>query len=126
MPITILENGHLTEDVLEEYAFGRLSEPETAAVEEHYLGCEACQAALEQVEGQIHIIRSALTVEAGAPRAEPARWWDRVTAGVARTLRVPSNAVWTGALAAACVVAFLAIDRGPTPAPAPVMESVAC
>ena len=49
----IWQGGHLREQVLEEYAFGRLNDPETALVEVHYFHCSVCLEALEDVRIRI-------------------------------------------------------------------------
>ncbi len=50
---------HLTTDTLEEYAFNRLSEAETEALEEHLLVCAACQASLAEVDEYIFLMKEA-------------------------------------------------------------------
>jgi len=41
---------HPSEQILEEYAFNRLTEEQTASVEEHLLLCESCQVALAEID----------------------------------------------------------------------------
>jgi hypothetical protein len=50
---------HLTTDTLEEYAFNRLSEAETEALEEHLLVCPTCQTSLAEVDEYIFLMREA-------------------------------------------------------------------
>ena len=128
MPHIIWDRGHLTEDVLEEYSFGRLSEAQTAAVEDHYLACEACQESFNEVESQIHLIRSAFAMEAAATaRSEPVPLWSRVAAAIALARRATGAAtpaiVWGGALAAASVAMLVTFQSEPPAAPVAVILS---
>src|SRR5712692_4519645 len=50
---------HPAEDTLEEYAFNRLTEAETAAVEEHILVCSACQKDLQDIDEYILLMKAA-------------------------------------------------------------------
>jgi putative zinc finger protein len=52
-------HSHPTEEMLEEYAFDRLPETETAVLEEHILVCEACQRELARVDEFILLIKEA-------------------------------------------------------------------
>ena len=51
---------HVHADQLEEYALRRLSEPETAAVEEHLLVCEDCRDGLISIDEVISVTRAAM------------------------------------------------------------------
>jgi hypothetical protein len=44
---------HISEDRLEHYSMGKLSENELPPIEEHLLLCELCQALLTEVDGII-------------------------------------------------------------------------
>jgi hypothetical protein len=48
---------HLTEEALEEYAFGRLPEGELASFEAHLLHCEHCQQRLETEDNFVEALR---------------------------------------------------------------------
>ena len=50
---------HLTEEVLEEYCFDRLSAEMTGAVEEHLLVCSTCQELLRSLDEFIQLLRMA-------------------------------------------------------------------
>lgn len=50
---------HPTEDLLEEYCFNRVMEPRLAALEEHLLVCEACQAEVAGLGEYIGLFKSA-------------------------------------------------------------------
>jgi hypothetical protein len=52
-------HAHPSEDDWEEYAFGRLGEPQAATLEEHLLVCTVCQSTLERVDSFLETIRSA-------------------------------------------------------------------
>lgn len=51
--------GHPTGEVLEEYAFRRLSEADTDSVEEHLLICPACQHALAEIDQYVLLMKHA-------------------------------------------------------------------
>src|ERR1700730_1468520 len=73
--------GHPSEDVLEEYSFGRLAERDTAPLEEHLMLCEDCRDSLEYVEGFIQGMKSGILVyreahpESASIQPVAARWW---------------------------------------------------
>jgi hypothetical protein len=50
---------HPTEELLEEYSFGRIHEPALATLEEHLLICPFCQSRLEQIEDYAALMKSA-------------------------------------------------------------------
>jgi hypothetical protein len=50
---------HLSEEILEEYAFGRTLEQELIRIEEHLLVCETCQELLTGLEEFILIFKAA-------------------------------------------------------------------
>ena len=50
---------HPTEDEFEEYAFGRVSEDDANAIEEHLLICEDCQYALHRTTEYIQVMKAA-------------------------------------------------------------------
>jgi len=50
---------HPSEQILEEYAFNRLTEEQTASVEEHLLLCEPCQAALAEIDEYRAVMKAA-------------------------------------------------------------------
>ncbi len=62
MEISLVSRDHPDESVLEEYVFGRLTEPRTAALEEHILICPRCQAALVQTDEYIRLMKFAASV----------------------------------------------------------------
>jgi hypothetical protein len=51
--------GHPAADTFEEYAFKRLSEADTEALEEHVLVCPECQASLAEVDDYILLMKQA-------------------------------------------------------------------
>jgi hypothetical protein len=57
---SLVFHSHPTEVTWEEYAFGRLSEKRIAALEEHLLACELCQASLEELTKYIELMKAAL------------------------------------------------------------------
>ena len=89
--------GHLGEETLEEYAFGRLVEPELGRVEEHLLVCEDCQDALAEIDKYIGLMKAAM--------AEPAV---RVSA------RRRFSFVAAGSIAAGVAIAALLPRLGPS------------
>jgi anti-sigma factor RsiW len=79
MSVAVLPTFHVhpTEDLLEEYVFGRLQEPALSTLEDHLLICSSCQSALAELEGYIRAAKSALAERqpAGpAPAASPPAW----------------------------------------------------
>ena len=51
---------HATEEILEEYSFGRISEPQLGRLEEHLLICTQCQSALEDIDEYKVFIKAGL------------------------------------------------------------------
>jgi anti-sigma factor RsiW len=51
---------HISEEVLEEYALGRLPEADAAPVEEHLLVCAFCQERLQLTDEFIAALREAV------------------------------------------------------------------
>ena len=106
---------HPSEDALENYAFHRLSEEDTACFEEHLLVCDACQEAVEATEEFILLMKAAaapvpqVTGRAMLPASIKNLPW--------------RNAVWGGCLMTAAILAILMLSRrsAEDPAPAPVM-----
>ena len=72
--------GHPTTEAFEEYAFNRLSEADTGALEEHLLVCEECQASLAEVDEYILLMKQATAApERGRePRSVSARLGARI------------------------------------------------
>ena len=52
-------NDHVTEESLESYALGSLSEPLVTGIEEHLLICPACQDKLREFDGYVAAMRGA-------------------------------------------------------------------
>jgi len=50
---------HLSDEILEEYIFGRLSTSETNMLETHILACDRCLSRLEALETDIRILKAA-------------------------------------------------------------------
>jgi hypothetical protein len=48
---------HPSEDLLEEYVFGRLSEEQLAPLEEHLLVCSTCQRAVSEIDDLRRLLR---------------------------------------------------------------------
>ena len=70
---------HPTEDLLEEYSFGRIREPELTALEEHLLICTQCQTQLLAIDEYRSVLKSGIaaferdrqSALAPSPRAFP-------------------------------------------------------
>jgi anti-sigma factor RsiW len=60
-----------TEDHLETYALGRLSEEELQALEEHLLICPACQDLLAKVDEYIEVMKAAVCGDGRRRLAKP-------------------------------------------------------
>lgn len=61
---------HFPDDVLENYAMGKLSDQESEPLEEHLLLCSVCQERLEELDGFVQTIKTALV---NPVRTSPAR-----------------------------------------------------
>ena len=55
-----MKRGHATEEALEQYALGRLSDADAAPVEEHLLVCSLCQDRLQVTDAFIRALRAAV------------------------------------------------------------------
>ena len=66
MQKTLILGTHIPEEMLEEYAFARLREPQAGRVEEHLLICEVCQEALADLDDYIRAMKAA-TAEPAIP-----------------------------------------------------------
>lgn len=51
---------HIPEDLLEEYALGKVPDPNCTPVDEHLLICPACQNSLEEIDEYVRVMRGAL------------------------------------------------------------------
>lgn len=93
---------HATEELLEEYSFGRICEPQLSWLEEHLLICPECQSDLEDIEEYKVFMKAGLAAfESGrqakaGPLGSPAR--ADSTVGVWFSLRraLPFHFAWTG------------------------------
>lgn len=108
---------HETEEQLELYALGRLTEAEAAGVEEHLLVCAACRDRLDEAEAFALAMREAVATD---PASEARSYWPDWF-----RLRRPVL-VWAGGLA----VAVLAVGLYPGlgghgPAPVATLELTA-
>lgn len=65
--------GHATEDLLEEYTFGRIHEPDLGRLEEHLLICAQCQSALLAVDEYTAMIKDGLAALERKSAASPAQ-----------------------------------------------------
>lgn len=63
-------NQHPTDDILEQYLFGSLPEPEVEQLEEHLLVCHTCVDAAEQLLIFVESLRH--TLETTTPKARAA------------------------------------------------------
>jgi len=106
---------HPTEDVLEEYAFNRLSEAETRLAEEHLLVCSACQKTLQELDEYIVLMKAATAgLDENRPAEPPAGKsvsWEQVGAWLIGLGPVPVT-VWALVLGLVCISA-LASRSGP-------------
>jgi hypothetical protein len=115
---------HLNENVLEEYAFGRLHDAKAAILEEHLLICSRCQTALAETDEYIRLMKYAAARQPNAlpvlvPRPAPtAKPLQPIVAHGPQTWYRPMQ-VAAGILAA-CAAVFiltqgLSVLRQPTP-----------
>jgi len=109
---------HATEELLEEYSFGRICEPQLGWLEEHLLICAQCQLELDDIEEYKVLIKAGLASLESDRRAAAVSLesptgpgsLDRLASGLRRTLSL--HFAWPGMLAsknllaAACLVAL--------------------
>ena len=94
---------HPSEDLLEQYALGRLAEAQAAPLEEHLLLCSQCQTGLTQADDYVQLMKHAMSErEAGEEQPKRKRWvfWT-------------SRPAWVAAVAAACVMGVVYLGRVP-------------
>jgi len=108
------EGTHPSDEALELYSLGRLSEEEAPQIEEHVLVCEDCQSRLKETDEYVAAMRQALheldkQPESATERPAPPQTFFQ---------RVPKP-VWAGALAA---VALLIVILPNAVAPGPPYE----
>jgi len=107
---------HPPEDLLEEYAFGRLNEERCAPVEEHLLLCPECRQALTEIDQYASLMKSETARLMQSPFQKKIQWvWRAVwpTAGWPR-------AGWALAAAAGCLALVLYVGSRPAGPPVPV------
>jgi hypothetical protein len=93
---------HISEDVLELYAMGRLSDSELEPVEEHLLVCHACQDALQETDDFVRAIRVAARELESQPIAVP--WWRK-------WFTMPAPMLGVAACALLALLVFIPRDR---------------
>ena len=102
---------HPAEDLLEEYAFGRLAEPRLSNLEEHLLLCEACQQRLVTAEQYIAVMKQGTAELAARPlavdrilRSFVPAWLTQVWSAHYSFTQFTHSRLRTGGLAAAFVL----------------------
>jgi len=108
---------HPTEDLLEEYVFGRLQEPALYTLEDHLLICSSCQSTLAEVEDYIRVAKTALAElqqARPAPAAALPAWGATAIWAVALMLAVAGGAMvsWRMQPAPETAAATLTAFRG--------------
>lgn len=98
----------VTEDVLENYAWERLPEPDRATLEEHLLICAHCQARLEQIDDYLPVARAATAALVADPPASSAK-------SIRKILNIPSipNPLWAAGVAAIFLILTIPWAGGP-------------
>lgn len=85
---------HPTDDILETYAFNRLSEADTCLAEEHLLICSTCQKTLRDLDNYILLMKAATAAYIESRPRDPVgrkdRLWERVLAWPTGMPRVPT------------------------------------
>ena len=119
MSVAVLPTFHVhpTEDLLEEYVFGRLSEPALSTLEDHLLICSSCQSTLAEVEDYIRVAKTALAElqqARPAPAAALPAWGATAIWAVALMLAVAGGAMvsWRMQPAPETAAATLTAFRG--------------
>jgi len=95
---------HVTEEILEEYSFGRIYEPQLGLLEEHLLICPQCQSLLSDVDEYASLMKAGLASLQLERQASPVS-----TAGAASLLRLalPQRSAANLLLAAAILLAMV-------------------
>ena len=107
---------HQTEEQLEFYALGRLTETQVAAVEEHLLVCSVCQDKLDEVEAYALAMREAISAE---QKPEPQTDW--LAWLRPDNFRLPSwSMAAVGGFAALVLATGVYLNRGGTAPAAPL------
>ena len=123
--MTIMEQGHITEEALESYAMGRMIDPEAETFEEHLLLCAGCQERLQQMDEFV----SAFKVAAARMGKEAIQ--DSVELPFAGKLRQSLVSFWNaatpvyalGGVAVAAALLIAVYPRGSAPLPgSPAIE----
>jgi hypothetical protein len=130
--ISLVFRAHPSEDLLEEYAFGRLNELQAAPLEEHLLLCTSCQEVLAGVDQYIHFMKVAAQSEAAQSKdvsripAGRGSWSDWLRELAGRLQGRPGRAVWATALGLAMGSAAAVVwQRSPASMPDPVVVALA-
>lgn len=110
--ISLVFQVHPSEEVLEAYAFSRLSGDHLSRVEEHLLVCEACRLKVEQADEFIRLVKTGAALESMAP-------WRGVWTSIRSRLPAPT-ATWMGIVVSACLLGAVLLPRTLSPPPAPV------
>lgn len=113
MEISLVFPVHPSEEVLEEYAFGRLNGDHLNAVDDHLLVCETCQAVLEEADEYIRLVKIAAVLPAPKPRRSLEQVWNSVRAAASPRAGVW---VWASLLAAGCLVGSVSLSNRFSPA----------
>jgi len=96
---------HPSEHALEAYAFRRLSEEETAGIEEHLLACDSCQDALQEVD--LFIQAAKATMASPVPQiATKSQSWKSLAGNLSLGAAF-ENLAWGGALAAVLLILLI-------------------
>jgi anti-sigma factor RsiW len=91
---------HLTEEILEQYSIGTLSETEIERVEEHLFVCHSCQDLHTQTDDYVATMKAATHELSLQPVAEPVAWWRKLFA-------IPKPLMAAAACALLAVVFFI-------------------
>jgi len=101
MPALVLPpNSHPTDDLLEEYIFGRVPEPTLSFLEEHLLICPNCQCSLEATSDFVTLMKTGAAEFKTAPRRSTGR-------GLWRLVAEPRGRWYAGIAMAAMVLLTL-------------------
>jgi hypothetical protein len=108
--MTIMNQQHPSEEVLESYSMGRLSESEVDSLVEHIIVCDVCQDKLHEVDDFIKAFRAAAPSVETAESKPQSSWFQRFAeawrgSGMWRPLPV------TGALVTAALAVVMLAPR---------------
>ncbi len=92
-PEALITDQHISEDVLESYSMGKLSDEESAPMEEHLILCPVCRARLDETDEFIRATKAAASGLNPPQPGSPFRWKLLTERNIPRSVWVPRRAM---------------------------------